>query len=149
MRARTKQQAGFTMMEVLISIVILVFGLVAVTNLMIVAGSSNAVGNAMTATTAAARQRLDVLKAIPFTLLPAADSGSVTADQVGFFDDIDVPGVATIHTRWRIRPVAGDNQLRYIEVVSEATGLLVRSRSRATFNSFRACTAVPLGCPAP
>ena len=148
MRERSGQ-AGFTLIEVLVAIVILVFGLVAVTNLMLVAGSSNAVGNAMNATTASARQRLDMLKAIPFTTLPAVDSGSTTADVVGFFDDVQVPGVATIHTRWRIRPVAGDNQLRYIEVTSEASGVLVRTRSRASFNSFRACTAQPLGCPAP
>lgn len=146
---RTARQAGFTLIEVLVAIVILVFGLVAVTNLMIVAGSSNAVANATTATTAAARQRLDVLKATPFTLLPAAASGSLTADDPGFFDEIVVPGVAPIHTRWRISPVAGDNQLRYIEVMSEATALLLRSRSQATFRTFRACTAQPLGCPAP
>ena len=142
-------ETGFTLVEVLVAIVILVFGLVAVTNLMIVAGSSNSVANATTATTAAARQRLDVLKATPFTLLPAVQSGTLDTDTVGFFNEVVVPGVAPIHTRWRISPVAGDNQLRYIEVASQAEAILLRSRSRVTFSTFRACTARPLGCPAP
>lgn len=142
-------EAGFTLIEVLVSIVVLVFGLVGVTNLMIVAGSSNAVANATTATTAAARQQLDVLKATPYTAL--ALGGSLTADQAGFFSvpDLQLPGVGSIHTRWQVAAVAGDNQLRYVQVQSEATGVLIRSRSRVTIPAFRACTATALGCPVP
>src|SRR5204863_2278147 len=38
-------EAGFTLVEALVAIVILVFGLIAVTNLMLVAASSNSVAN--------------------------------------------------------------------------------------------------------
>ena len=146
---RQTAQAGFTLVEVLVAIVVLVFGLVAVTNLMIVAGSSNAVANATNATTTAARQQLDVMKATPYTALTVG--GSLTADTAGYFSnpDLVVPGVGTIHTRWVVTAIAGDNQLRYIQVQSEATGVLIRSRSRVVFTTFRACTAQPLGCPAP
>jgi prepilin-type N-terminal cleavage/methylation domain-containing protein len=61
------REAGFTLVEVLISIVILVFGLVAVTNLFLVAGSSNMAANAGSAATAIASQQMEVLKALPFS----------------------------------------------------------------------------------
>jgi prepilin-type N-terminal cleavage/methylation domain-containing protein len=147
-RGRSRE-AGFTLIEVLVSIVVLAFGLIAVTNLLVVAGSSNAVANATTATTAAAHQQLDILKSTPFTAL--VDGGSLIADAAGYFSDPDLqlPGTGTIHTRWTVGTVGGDAQLRYIEVQSEATGALIRSRSRVRFSTFRACTATTLGCPAP
>jgi len=139
-------EAGFTLVEVLIAIVVLVVGLIGVSNLMLVAASSNSVGNQMTAATAAASWTLESLKATPYTALVIG--GTVADDtQCPLFcrDDL-VPGVAVIHTRWAIE-ATGDTQVRFIRVRSEGTGALSGQRSRAEFTTFRACTATDLGCP--
>ena len=139
-------QAGFTLVEALVAIVILVFGLIAVTNLMLVAASSNSVANQSTAAATIAAQRLEQLKAITFGDVRLAPGGSVTSDLGGFFsspDDI-VPGAGQIHSRWQI--VTIDPQVIFIRVRSEGTGALSVSRSRAEFTTLRACTSAALGC---
>lgn len=146
-RSTRSGEAGFTLIESLISIVILVFGLLAVTNLMIVAASSNSVGNQSSATTALASQQLEMLKAIPFTNLNPG--GSVTADTSGFFRRDDVDGVGPILTRWQVFTLSGDNQTKFITVRSEPLGGLLRTRARAEFTTFRSCTSTGGGCPAP
>ena len=75
----TPDQAGFTLIEALIAMVILAFGLIAITNLLIVAASSNSVGNMSSAATALASQQLELLKAQSYTNI--APGGSLTADQ--------------------------------------------------------------------
>jgi type II secretory pathway pseudopilin PulG len=146
-RSARSGEAGFTLVESLISIVILVFGLLAVTNLMIVAASSNSVGNQSSATTALASERLETLKAIPFTNL--SPGGSLTADTSGFFSRDDIDGVGPILTRWQVFQLSGDNQTKFITVRSEPVGGLLRTRARAEFTTFRSCTATSGGCPTP
>lgn len=136
-------EAGFTLIEALFAIVILVFGLLAITNLMIVGASSNSVANQSSATTALASQELEQLKAIPFTTLAAG--GSVTSDSTGFFRDDLVDGVGAIHTRWVI--TAPNTQTLFIQVRSEPAGGLLKTRARSEFTTFRTCTAQPMGCP--
>ena len=72
-------ESGFTLIEALIAILILVFGLTAVMNLFIVAGSANRRAREMTATTAAATEVMEVLKGVPFLKLVPA---SVDNDQI-------------------------------------------------------------------
>ncbi len=144
-------QAGFTLIEALLAMVILAFGLIAITNLLIVAASSNSVGNMSSAATALASQQLELLKAKTYTNL--APGGSVTADQsvggVPYFQDDDIDGVARFHTRWAIVQIAGDQQTRFIHVRTEPAPGLFRSRAAAEFTTFRSCTSVASGCPAP
>jgi type II secretory pathway pseudopilin PulG len=148
--APVADESGFTLIEAMFAMLILIVGLVAVTNLMIIGASSNSVANQMSATTALATSELERLKAIPFTSL--ATGGSVTADVAdssaanAYREDV-VDGVGSIHTRWVVTSVS--NQTRFIEVVSEPSGGFMKSRARADFSTFRTCTAVPLGCPAP
>jgi type IV pilus modification protein PilV len=140
-------EAGFTLVEALVAIVILVFGLIAVTNLMLVAASSNSVANQSTAAATIAAQRLEQLKAQPFTSLTTG--GDVDSDLTNFNQDDDVPGVGRIHTRWAVVAIAGDAQVYFVQVRSEGTGALSAGRSRAEFTTFRSCTNVALGCPNP
>jgi len=143
--SRTDDQAGFTLVEALIAIVILVFGLLAVTNLMIIGASSNSVANQSSATTGIASEQLELLKAIPFGTLTAG--GSLTADNTGYYRDDTIDGVGFIHTRWQIS--SPNSQTFFIHVVSEPKGGLLKTRARADFSTFRTCTAQPMGCPAP
>jgi type II secretory pathway pseudopilin PulG len=141
--ART--EAGFTLVEALVAIVVLVFGLIAITNLMIVAASSNAVANQSTAAATVAAQRLELLKATPYNTLATGGSPIDNPTPIaGFFRDDDLPGVGRIHTRWEVVDT-GDPLARFIRVRSEGTGVLSGRRSRAEFTTFRTCTAA--NCP--
>lgn len=140
------------------AITILAFGLIAVTNLLLVAAQSNSVAHASTGAAAQASEVLERLKAIPFvTLTPGGD---LDADQgIGDCDDTTqiggcvvagnfnsrrgIPGLGEIKSRWTI--VAVDAQTLFIEVRSEGLSPLVVTRSAAHFTTFRTCTGV--GCP--
>ena len=157
-------EAGFTLVEALVAIVVLIFGLMAVTNLMLVAASSNSVANQGTAAVASAIRAMDMLKATDFSRLNTASGGGTTfdvGDAPGAKDCSDptlavtdwhcndqVPGVGFIHTHWY---VAGTDDIRllHLRARSEGTGALSAARSRAEFTTFRSCTNVDGGCPNP
>ena len=132
-------EAGFTLVEVLVAIVVLVFGLIAVTNLLLVGASNNTAANLGTASTAAAAQQMENFKALGFSdliLLPATGNQQVV-----------MPGTGPIQVSWTItRP---SPQLLFFTVKAEGTGPLVAARSRAVLTAFRSCTAETAGCPAP
>ena len=140
-------EAGFTLIETLVAIVVLVFGLIAVTNLLLVGATNNTVANHGTAATAVATQQMEVLKARPFRDL--APGGSLTTDVTDFSANVPVEGVGTINVRWQIVTPTDEEQLRFIAVQAEGTGAMVRTRSRIQLTTFRACTADTAGCPAP
>ena len=145
-----RAERGFTLIDVLIAIVVLVFGLIAITNLFLVAGSSNTVANQATAASDIASQVIENLKAQPWNSaqlnLGGAPStaGSLTVDTAGYFRSDQIPGVGTIATRWIVTNV--DTGTKFIRVRSEGTGVLARGRSRAEFTTYRTCTTPVLGC---
>ena len=114
-------ESGFTLVEVLIAMVILAFGLIAVANLMVVAGSSNSLANHTTAAATEATEVLERLKAVPFLTLTAggdlvADAGNaLNCDATnnatecavtGNYNQMrNIPGVGWIKTRWLITAV--------------------------------------------
>jgi Tfp pilus assembly protein PilV len=157
-------EAGFTLVEALVAIVVLVFGLMAVTNLMLVAASSNSVANQGTAAVASAIRAMDMIKATSFTDLKKggnawdpSSGGKACDDSTLAFDDWaclqETPGVGSIHTQWWIDDSAttGDARLVYVRVRSEGRGALSGARSRAEFTTFRSCTnsdpTLGGGCP--
>lgn len=159
---RPRAEAGFTLVEALVAIVVLVFGLMAVTNLMLVAASSNSVANQSTAAVASATRVMDMLKAVTYdtldnspggTAYDAADGGKECTDTTLVPTDWhctdSVPGVGTVHTHWWITATV-DPRLLHVRVRSEGTGALSGARSRAEFTTFRACTnsdPTTGGCP--
>lgn len=145
--ADRRSEAGFTLIEAMTAMVVLLVGVASVANLMVVAASSNAVGNQTTAAAAMASREMERLQAIPYDQL--AVGGDVENDTAGFFRDESLPGVGNIHTRWQVTPIGGDNQTRFIRVRSEGTGALTGPRTRAEFTTVRSCTSQLIGCPAP
>jgi type IV pilus assembly protein PilV len=145
--ARTSE-AGFTLVEALVAMVVLAVGITAVANLMLVGASSNSVGNASTAATAIAARELERLKAIEYNSLTVG--GNLEADDPGppvFFRVDDVPGVGRIRTRWTVQAVAGEPKIRFVTVRSQGEGALTGARSRAQFTVFRSCSSTTIGCP--
>jgi type II secretory pathway pseudopilin PulG len=160
-QGRPAGEAGFTLVEALVAIVVLVFGLLAVTNLMVVAASSNSVANQGTAAVTSATHAMDLLKSTSFTdVVPGGlaweaqpaggkDCSDPTLVWSDWHCDDQIPGVGRIHTHWWITGTA-DPRLLYIRVRSEGTGVLAGARSRAEFTTFRACTnsdPATGGCP--
>lgn len=164
--SHARSESGFTLVEALIAMVILIFGLIAISNLFVVAASSNQIALNTTVATAEANETLERLMAIPFTQLPAnggqahnaADpwnNANWTADLPGPNNTRDVmiagamqfnarrtvPGVGLVVTRWKIvDPAAGGAPTRYILVRSEVQTTFGRG-ARAQFTTFRACVA--------
>lgn len=150
-------EQGFTLIEALIAIVILIFGLAAVANLMVVAGSSNTVANHSTAAAAVATQQIEMLKAARFDALPTG--GDIDADQgatgvcgvtpvlatfncdtqVSGTANPDFVGVGTLHVRWQISaPIpVGSIATRFVQVAAESRSPLIARRSRVVLTTFR------------
>jgi type II secretory pathway pseudopilin PulG len=155
MKQAQRNEAGFTLIEALVAIVILIFGLMAVSNLFIVSGSSNQTGSQTTATTTQATEVMERLMAIPFDQLTVG--GGTTAAQLGSpgiqppNDGADfgaanctepttpncvtpgnynvrrwVAGVGSIKTRWQvINPNAAGIATYFIRVRSESQSPIV------------------------
>ena len=158
-RVGSGAEAGFTLVEALVAVVVLIFGLMAVTNLLLVAASSNSVANQSTAAVASATRAMDLIRATTYDALDDApggttfdvgDGGKDCADPTLVFNDWhcneDVPGVGTIHVHWWVT-ATDDGRLVYVRVRAEGTGALSAARSRAEFTTFRACTNTEGGCP--
>jgi hypothetical protein len=152
-------EAGFTLIEALVAVLVLVVGIQGVANLMVVASTSNSVANHSSAATAQATETLERLKALPFAqLTPGGDldndvpgpCNSELADcfpapltQYSMFRD--VPGVGQIRTRWLVRQAQTAATMLQITVRSESVAPMMEIRSRAEFTTYRSCTAA--GCP--
>lgn len=155
-----RAEAGFTLVEALVAIVVLIFGLMAVTNLLLMAASSNTVANQGTVAVATASQVLDFLKVTTYDTLDNTPGGTPFDANDGGKDCNDVtlvptdwhcttgtPGVGTVHAHWFITATA-DPRLLYIRVQAGGTGALAAARSRSEFTTFRSCTDTGIGCPA-
>ena len=154
-----RSESGFTLVETLVAIVVLVFGLMAVTNLLLVAATSNTVANQSSAATASASQVMDVLRSTPWTSLtpggslttdttsPSPDCRALTSPIAAYNCDDFVSGVGTVKTRWTITAGVGTVRMVMITVRSEGLGAMAGPRSRATFTTYRTCTqSAPGSC---
>jgi Tfp pilus assembly protein PilV len=149
---RSRQsQSGFTLSEAAVATLILTIGLMAVSNLSVLATGSNAVASRSTAAALVATQRLEQLKMTSFSSLTDSPTDSIDVDQPGFNEDVNIPSLGQFHTRWRIATVgAYGTTLKYIHVRTEARGFMGR-RTRAEFTTMRSCTtpsgAAGASCP--
>ena len=159
-------EAGFTLIEALIAIMILAIGLIAVANLLVVGAASNTIGNHSTNTTTIASETMERLRNIPFAQgnppVPVLVAGGDIEATATCNDDLpasncvrpdnfhavkNVRGVGRVNTTWEITRI--DGQTYFIRVRSESTAALARRRARAEFTTIRSCTATSLGCPLP
>lgn len=143
---RRDGEAGFTLVESLIAIFILIVGVAAVSTLMVVAGTSNTAANHGTAATAVASQQMERLKATPFgtlvtggSLAPGGQLQGPCNVVVGVYScQVNVVGVGPINVRWVISgALPGGPNTRFIQVLAESASPAVAQRSRAIFSTFR------------
>lgn len=76
---RGTREGGFTLVEALIAMVVLIFGLIAVTNLFVVAANSNQIALYNTVASAEAHRVMERLTAVPFNVLPGGGLAPGTA----------------------------------------------------------------------
>lgn len=151
-----RNEQGFTLIEALIAIVILIFGIAAVSNLLIVAGTTNTAANHSTAAAQVASQQMEALKATRYDLL--VTGGNVDTD-TGITGECgatpvtntfncntkatgtggDFLGVGTMHVRWQVTaPVTvGSTSTRFISVSAESLAPAMTRRSRVVLTTFR------------
>jgi type II secretory pathway pseudopilin PulG len=153
-------ESGFTLVEALVAVIVLVFGLMAVTNLMLVAASSNTVANQGTAAVNTAVRVMDMVKSNTYASFTSVGTtwettpggGPSCADPVamvigaGHCTD-NIPGVGSVHAHWWLQRDAVDARLYFVRVRAEGLGALAGARSRAEFTTFRSCTNLDGGCP--
>ena len=77
-----KNAAGFTLMEVLIAMVILSFGLIAVASMQVVAIQINSAANKLTQATTMLQDKVEALLALPFTHADLSDDTEVGTCQL-------------------------------------------------------------------
>jgi len=161
-QAERCRESGFTLVEALVAMLMLTFGLIAITNLFIVAASSNTVANHSTVAAAQAAEVMERLKSVDFNALVVG--GDLDAD-VGTPDcdpDTDanrclgagnynmrrvIEGVGFVEVRWLIVDTNAAGAATYfIAVRAWSDAPLAQDRSQAEFTTFRACTMGTL-CP--
>ena len=147
-------EGGFTLIEVMVAILILMIGLLSLAQMMALATNANALSGRMTATAALAKEQLEILKAAPFYNNPAAINigsingmlqagGNINNDtNVGgqdFFQYYDEdgqplvpnqPGESIFVVRWMVEqvvPPGGDGNLPLAML-----RITVRGENRAT-----------------
>jgi prepilin-type N-terminal cleavage/methylation domain-containing protein len=170
-------EAGFTLVEVLIAVVVLSFGLMAIANLFAMSTSSNVAARHLTAATTQATEVAEMLKAVPFSGLTPGGPTNIVAEldwpssyqygrdaatgktllepvKVDLNDDnvVDVYDgdrfVEGVGTiRVRWQIARVDDQTRLIHIVAASATPLLTARSRVEFLTYRSCTGPRIGCP--
>lgn len=155
-REGRRQEQGFTLVEALVAMLILMVGVAAVSNLMVVAASSNTVANHSTAAALVASQQMEALKATPYDLLVTGgniDTDAGVTGQCGVTSVIttfncttrasgpngEFSGVGTMHVRWRVFPAVavGSTSTHFIQVAAESMSPILARRSRVVLTTFR------------
>lgn len=152
--SQRRGEQGFTLIEALVAMVILVVGISAISNLMVVAGTSNTVANSTTAASAVAAQQMERLKSATYqTLVPGGTVTLPVNHGVGHPDcdpavgpavtavylcDARIQGVGTIHVQWQIvNNLPGAPQTYFINVLAQPVATGIGLRGQARFTTFR------------
>ena len=145
-------EEGFTLIEALIAMLILIVGIAAISNLIVVAGTSNTVANSTTAASAVASQQMELLKTARYNTLVAGGTMVVPPNHTPHLQcntglvaavyawDTNVPGVGSIHVQWEIvgpLPGAAPAGTVFINLLAQPVAPGIGIRGRARFTTFR------------
>ncbi|MGH9337840.1 MAG: type IV pilus modification PilV family protein, partial [Vicinamibacteria bacterium] len=120
---------GFSLIEVMVSIVILTVGLLSLAQMMVVATHSNTLSGRMTSCSGLAKEQLERLKAAPFFTNPQllarnpllAAGGDVNATVGGYSqlydpDGLPAAGAGLFEVRWAIADVPTNLPLQMVRI---------------------------------
>ncbi len=122
---------GFTLIEVMVSIVILTVGLLSLAQMMVLASNANTLSGRLTSASSIAKEQLERLKATPFysdpfsrirnvALQDGGDLDSTIAGYVAFYDEngqVVQPGEgAVFEVRWEIETVPSNLPLQMVQI---------------------------------
>ena len=96
-----RRQAGFTLLEVLVATGLVGLVALAVAPLMLMAVQTSAVAQESSELTTTGSERMEILRAFPFTDPALAAGGSLTSSDAGYSLD-PLNGDANRYIRWRI-----------------------------------------------
>ncbi len=105
-------ERGFTLIEVLITMVILTIAMVSMAELMAITVRMQMMGRNETAAIRLAQSKVDELVAVNFTNASVAVGGSLTTN-VATYNDAPANGFAR---RWAIAAIAGETRVRSLTV---------------------------------
>jgi prepilin-type N-terminal cleavage/methylation domain-containing protein len=135
------RESGFSLIEVMIAIVVLVFGIVAVANLMVVAAASNSTANHSTSAAALAYEEMERLKARRLDLTPIFQPATAVQvmPQVSPFPEPGRPVLTVTTTIQPAGPPGTDGRpiSRFMTVTAVASSSIFAPRTTATFTTFR------------
>ena len=125
----TRNERGFTLIEVMVAIVILTVGLLSFAQMMVLATSANTLSGRMTSCSALAKEQLERLKAAPFftvaptvrnpLLVAGGDVNTTVAGYSQFYDADGLPsaaGAAQFETRWLVTDVLTGMPLQMVQI---------------------------------
>jgi prepilin-type N-terminal cleavage/methylation domain-containing protein len=164
---RHPREQGFTLIETMVAMLVLVFGLVAVANLFFLAQSANSVANHQTAAAALATDVLERLKARPFAALVPGGAPSIGGglpptnmqpiDMAptlpttcvdspanncvagnNYTLERTIPGVGVLHARWQIVNTQTNIGSQYfIRVAADTRARLLGGRALVEMSTWR------------
>ena len=106
-RSRTRSQRGFTIIEVLVAMAILSFGLLAVAGMQVVAIRVNVAAQRLDQATTLAQDKIEELMALPFTHASLNDTTPVGTEQP--YPDANTPPGYTL--TWYVDTSADGNSI--------------------------------------
>ena len=131
------RQAGFSLVETLVALLLLSFGLLAVATLFFQALRQNAVSADAGTAAAAAASQLERLRLLDYDSAEMAPGGSLTADtSAGGIDYFDASS-PDVHVRWRITANATPPGTKVVAIRAISQRLVSGQPKEATVVSLR------------
>lgn len=129
--ARTLNQAGFTLLEVMVALFLIALGVLAAAPMFVYAMQGNAVGGDLGTVGAVAVERMELLRSQAYTALPAG--GSLTSGVTGYNDTTNPDAIV----RWQITDNVTPVGTKTIQVRAVARRRAVGRAKEVTLTSVR------------
>lgn len=102
-----KKEHGFTLVELMIALVVMVVGIIAVMQVFLLARRTNATAEDIALATTAVSDRFERLRLLDVDTDPAVQpGGDLDNDVAGYSDTYSTPGGLTLRVRWRVYDTA-------------------------------------------
>jgi type II secretory pathway pseudopilin PulG len=129
----SSREHGFTVVETLVALLLTAVGVLAVAPLFLYAMDENVVGSQYGTLGAAAVDRMELLRELPFFDPQLAAGGSLTGDSAGYFDASDPDLVV----RWQIVNNASPDGTKTVTVRAVARTTAVGAKKLVTMTTVR------------